>query len=301
MKGGFILEAEYPVLTKFVLIRGITHMLLLIIMNLIGIGYAESALPKVSAEFVINGMEYSESLVRDVHATFMRKITYESCTDTTEFEWTMKGNKHRLRQITENKHKYVETYDGQYLRHFRLSPNRGSIREKFGLGGEKTPDVFGFHVYNIPVGEFLKVYNAKLFPETERIDGHECYVIEAIGPCPHKMPFLSEDVRPEVKVKVWVDPKRGFRPVQLEKGLVEKRIQPVYHKIQLRDFGNGIWFPVEGERVSAGLVTELTVQDIEINQGVSDQLFENPGWNVKTRIFNHMTKEIVGCDDSSLK
>jgi hypothetical protein len=284
------------------LLRKIVIVFLLCILGNIGIGNTETSLPAASVEYVVNGMKNRESSVSSASATFELKITDElkGGSATNKFQWIMKGNKRYFEQ-QEVKQKFVETYDGVYLRHYRISSNFGVIEETTGLSETSiVPDMFGFYFYGSPLSKFFEVNKAKLLPKTEKIEDQECYVMEAIGPAPQK-PKIDTQTLPNVKIKAWINPRRGFSVVRIEQGFVYNKPSRIYSKIQWKEFDDGIWFPMNGELRGAGVFIQLTVKTIEINIDASEQIFKNPGWKRDTKIWNDMIKKTVEYDADLLK
>ena len=83
---------------------------------------------------------------------------------------------------------------------------------------------------------------------TEKIDGHNCYLLEAAG---IKNPEFSYDVR------AWIDTERDLRPLRIDifyntmfggrKYQPFERLSRRIYYIRLRKI-DGIWFPIEGKR-----------------------------------------------------
>jgi hypothetical protein len=132
-------------------------------------------------------------------------------------------------------------------------PSRGGVRAFDGSAFTEiiTPHVlmgyFAREKGRLSCGEAIRQAEAySLKPQMETIDGHLCYVLEALGvEYDPEVPTLGWDFR------VWIDPQRGFRPLQAEKYVAiegENRWKVLNQRVDsivLKDIG-GTWFPVAG-------------------------------------------------------
>jgi hypothetical protein len=150
-------------------------------------------------------------------------------------------------------------FNGEVQRNFRQ--NTG---EKFSTGRiyAFTPDTFTVYMtpkallgYSIKqhaqetFGEILsKAEHIEVRKHTEQIDGHSCFILEAIG---------IKDGDCLYDVRTWIDTQRDYRPLKIEKFYspdykhadISERWRAIVKRldnIKLKEI-DGIWFPVQGD------------------------------------------------------
>jgi hypothetical protein len=95
----------------------------------------------------------------------------------------------------------------------------------------------------------MQAENVSVQPSMDRMDGHACYVIEAIGI--DKAPETAADGI-SYDVRLWIDPDRDYRVLRLEKYINEpgesrwKALSRRVDNITLQQI-DGTWLPVRGE------------------------------------------------------
>jgi hypothetical protein len=153
----------------------------------------------------------------------------------------------------------TNAFDGEKQYHLRLQEGSfpsGSIRafDPSSFRGNVTPTtLLGFDTRELSrqtMGEALAgAGSISVKKEMEVVDGHSCYVIEAIGVETDPVVKWSYDVR------VWIDAERGYRPLRFEKyygfggnnrwKVLSRRVDNI--KLEKID---GIWLPIEGTRTT---------------------------------------------------
>ena len=160
------------------------------------------------------------------------------------------------------------TFDGEKMRLFTIDPihhepsGRISSLEPDSFTGQPTPNTLLGHDVNgsgrLSMAEGLRdAREVSVRPQKEVIDGHECYVIEAID-------IDKANPGRRADVLLWIDPERDYRLLRMEKyknltvekypSLPEevfrwKQLQRRVDKVKLQQI-EGVWIPVEGERTS---------------------------------------------------
>ncbi len=158
-----------------------------------------------------------------------------------------------------------KAFDGQKAYMYRQD-SLGKV--KTGLVGSLRPEEFsatmtprsllGYDAKDLSresLGEALSKASTLSIGESRTINGHMCVCVEAIG-------FETDPVSGAVyDVRVWVDPKRDFRPLRIEEcdsieGANRWKVPArTIEDIELAQIG-GIWFPIKGTR-STYKVTEV--------------------------------------------
>ena len=228
----------------------------------------------MEAETIVKQIQYNENLIQDVQCTFR---WFETQTDQTlkECQWGYKNPKEfisgtrygttedgTIEPFTE-----IIAFDGKVTRDYRYVP---SSEDKTGGIYAYNPYVFnvdpspktllGYTIsqdgnYTLSAllsNKYVKEKNV----QAETFQGRECIILQAMG-------FRTN--RDIYDVRIWIDPKRNYRPLKMEvyhspedkgtvAGLKEKRWKYISHRIHnivLNQF-DGIWFPVTGELVVYG-------------------------------------------------
>ena len=227
----------------------------------------------LSASEVLAKLLENENGIKDVQASFSGVIIERNFLNY-QYEWGYAGGKEFLRgaeyytateEPTDNTvHRTTNiatTFDGERMYFWRHDldhiaaglPSRGAVRSLDGSAFKDvvTPNVLmGFFAHEkgrLSCGEAIsQAKSYSLNREMQTIDGHACYVVEALGvEYDPEVPTMGWDV------KVWIDPQRGFRPLKIEKyHAIEGQNRWValnqrVDNIVLREI-DGTWFPVEG-------------------------------------------------------
>jgi len=248
-----------------------------------------------TASELIESIKISEGKIHDIQAHI---VWWEPDVDNmlVVYDWGYDSGKEFIegykwsgedRDKPTAKIKYA--FDGEAQRNFRY--NTG---ENFTTGGIYgfTPDTFT--VYMTPkallgysmkqhaqesFGEILsRAERIKVREKTERIDGHSCCVLEAVG---------IQDGDCLYDIRVWIDSQRDFRPLKIEKfyspedgyhsNLYERWLALCIRvdNIKLKQL-NAIWFPVQGDR-------QFFSQKILPPEGMTDEEFK--------KAFSHLSVE----------
>ena len=248
----------------------------------------------ISAGEVLAKLIESEREIKDVQAHFSA-ILIENNFPFYEYDWGYEGGKEFMRgienatetmEIDDNKI-YCTTntetaFDGEKTYFWRHDldhieaglPSRGAVAPLDGSVFKLviTPNVLlGFCAHEkgrLSCGEAIAQADSySVNPEIELVDGHPCYVIEALGvEYDPELPTLSWDV------KVWIDYQRDFRPLKIEKywGIEGRNRWKVLNQrvdnIRLEKV-DGIWFPVEG------ISSHFTIKETKLPEGMTDAEF----------------------------
>jgi len=209
-------------------------------------------------EEVIAGIKYNESLLKDYKFTCFQTIKPQNTPPWEEvWVWGVKGKK----LYREKKEKGKDTphtivsFDGEVLRIWGNN-NKAII---------KVPTDKDFlNSFFITVG----------------INSHPCYLLEII--------WKGKEVGPYyIEYQLWIDYKRGFRPIKMIEAIKDKNGNPSLKdviEVELEKFGENIWFPIKGKiegwvydekgGIRAHTIYELTLKNIEINTGLLDTFFK---------------------------
>ena len=210
---------------------------------------------------LLDNIKQSEQHIKDMqmHVTWFEPETNNKL---VVFQWGFENGKEFIRgnkwSGTDKDEPTAEiryAFDGEKQRNFRH--NTGRTLTTGGVYGF-TPTTFS--VYGTPktlLGYSIKQKSQETFgqilskterttikEEMEEANGHLCHVIEAIG---------VQDGKNIFDIRAWIDAKRNFRPLKIEKfkrSEVHDRWQLLSQRIdniELKEI-DGIWFPVQGER-----------------------------------------------------
>lgn len=250
---------------------------------------------------IVQKIEYNESLIRDVQCKLRwfetkTNLVYKDC------EWGYENGK----EFSSGTH-YGKTKEGDFLPYTSITAFDGKVTRSYknasffktSMGG-----IYGYdpHTFSVPTSpktllgytldqdgiytlsellsdKFVKVKKARL----EKFKDKECIILEAIG-------FQAEIGKPIYDIRIWIDPKRNYRPLKIEKyissddknslaGLRGERwtyLATKIHGIELKQI-DGIWFPACGERMVYTIKPEFLLNGIteeEIRKkypGMSDE------------------------------
>jgi outer membrane lipoprotein-sorting protein len=228
----------------------------------------------VGLDYVITGIEYNISLVKDVKVDYLveaqtgKDIAEHTCT------WVSKGEKEYLETkmyVGGNLELRDEaSFDGQK----GMTLNHSGRNKSGVISAEKpSPIVDRFNprslygsVWHKDLITELKNGSVHLLPQ-ESVSGVPCYVLQG-----------KADEPGEFYYKIWIDPDRGFRPLRIE-WLVNSRLVARTSDITLSQVTKDIWFPTVVTREifdSKGNLYEtdrMTVNSISVNQGQPDDAF----------------------------
>jgi hypothetical protein len=184
-------------------------------------------------------------------------------------------------------------FDGQKLRHMSrhsaVDPKTHEIH--FGapagsIGGRDTftlvyitPKIMtGYDLSpldRLSLSETLRnAQDARILPEMESVGDDRCYVIKA--------------TLPSSAITVWITPDRDYRLMKLEcrrkpGRFLQGKVRYVVDNVRLKQI-DGVWVPVEGDRISSGGVVEhLSVdpQSVSVGKPIPEEKFRI-NWPVGT-------------------
>jgi hypothetical protein len=222
----------------------------------------------ISARDLLEKIRYSERMIHDVQAE-AHLFETDSGQRICDMEWRYSMGKECIvkdewfgKQGETPPSTGIEAYDGHT--HFAFRQNAG---EHFSTGGLGPLNPLLFSAMDTPkslLGYTIKKYSNETLSDMlikcddihvigdQKVDGHECYLIECKGIVDGLKGTSRYDVR------IWIDPARDYRPLQIEKyyspasmrGLNVKppfsALRRRWSNISLENFG-GTWFPVSGD------------------------------------------------------
>lgn len=215
---------------------------------------------------LISNIARHEEVIQDISSQLL--VTIPQKGDTfVEGEWgysrgreylngTMYLNVPQISKKVAQSFKFA--FDGQAMWIYRHDPlqNRHtgritSLEPVNFTGYPNLNTLLGHDVHSsgrLTVAEALRrAKEVRVQPIMEAINGHQCYVVEAIE--------IERSIVPGGKardVRLWIDPKRDYRTLRLERYISEP--DPIRWEALVRRVDNiklqqidGIWIPIEGE------------------------------------------------------
>lgn len=167
--------------------------------------------------------------------------------------------------------------------------------ESFACNG--TPyDMLGYG-FDLKLGKSLAdtlrdAQEVNVRPKTEMIDGHACYVVEAVHTA------VDKESREAYDMRVWLDAERDLRPLRIEKyfGLAgANRWKALLYRMDITKLiqADGIWFPVQATRnwynidwtIPPGVTTQeaVALHEKDLDQWQSRLIVKNP-WLAKEEL-----------------
>ncbi len=229
----------------------------------------------IKLESIIKNYEYQSSLVKSIYIktkiyTQLNSFQ-ENLTNTLENHTVVlarKGNleyeeeisrfkpEYKINKIFTTKKLHDKSTGIIKILGYSMNPENNEIISPPGLEGIittddnivmkykmfKTPDIgTKIIVFGLPLLKRLKEDKVKLLPDTKKLDGYLCYIIE--GDC--SPPFEGKSY------EIWIDPKIGFMP-RLIKEKISSKDYTIRKFLEYKEISKDIWFPmrVEEENVS---------------------------------------------------
>ncbi|MCM8803092.1 MAG: hypothetical protein NC827_07275 [Candidatus Omnitrophica bacterium] len=286
--------------------------MLIIFLLLIGSGFSEKDISK--KEFILSGLKYHLSLIKDAHVRY----TSGSGNLVAEIEWKYKPGEGReymnilMEEKSTGKKKILQVsldyflqkgttvatfYEGSKLSDW--IKKEGEILESENIWrftnrsiSKIPPSSLIWLLWpGVTIEEVLSDPNAKIISEKEFVEGDECFVIylPKFSRFASSEKELPEKWRYSGGYKIWIAKEKGFFPKKIEIWSSNKINEPfvVFSSIELKNFGENIWFPTKVifffPISKHPKETVIEYRDIRINQGLEDKEFEltfEPGTEV---------------------
>ncbi|MCP4449907.1 MAG: hypothetical protein GY809_00480 [Planctomycetes bacterium] len=273
---------------------GLVLLIPLILLSLFagGLLKTEKSEVSISAQDLIEKIIASERRIEDIqlHMSCTLPLPLQAGTNFREIDWGSDQGKEFFKttwtrrdkdgQPLAEKQQTWTTFDGDTLRTLEITPGWSFSK---GLISPSDGTVFrGIMSFNILLGRdnwlplsfgegLALAKSVTVRDRVEQVDGHPCYVLEAI-PSGHSP-----------QIRAWVDFQRDHRVLRLEH-YTEQGGKPFEHlrvrldHIKLKRI-EGIWLPVQGSRSypwnpHAGIQTVVVdVESIKLNQGIPADMF----------------------------
>ena len=221
-------------------------------------------------EYLIAEIARNEEVVQNINAKFVVTIPEEGVT-FGRFEWGYSHGREyiegtlylNIADIAKGvPHPFKTTFDGEIMRLYRYDPlPKRSTGRHTGRVTSLEPESFtGFPTLNGLLGHYVnpsgrvtvaealrQAREARVQPSMQDVDGHQCYVVEAVE--------IYKSVGPGLDggdVRLWIDPDRNYRILKLE--MYDSKPPPMRWKEIYRRVDNiklqqirGVWIPTEGE------------------------------------------------------
>ncbi|HUT31309.1 MAG TPA: hypothetical protein VMX13_16060 [Sedimentisphaerales bacterium] len=256
---------------------------------------------ELDAEEVVQKIEYNERLIHDVQCR-LRLFDPETNVVYRDSEWGYQNGKEFVSGT-----RYGKTEDGEILPYTGINAFDGKVVRSYDyvpFSGDSRGGIYGYdpHVFSVPLSpktmlgytleqdgiytlsellsdKYVKTKKARL----DKFQDNECVILEATG-------FRAADDKLMYDLRIWIDPKRNYRPLKIEKyespdeknciaGLRGERWTYLTTKIddiQLEQ-ADGIWFPICGKQTVYTINTELSLK------GKTEQEIKNeyPGMSLE--------------------
>lgn len=254
---------------------------------------------QMDAEGVVRQIEYNESIIKDVQCMH-RWFVPETNTVYRDCEWGYKNGKEFVSGIH-----YGKTEDGKVLSYIKVTAFDGKAVRSYNFipfSGDIRGGIYGYdpHVFSVPtspkallgytldqdgiytLSELLSAkYVKNKEVRAEKLGDIECVLLEATG-------FQASEGKPIYDLRIWIDPKRNYKPLKIEKyespddknsiaGLRNERwkyFKKIVNGIELRQI-DGMWFPVCGEQIFYTTIPEFMVE----GKTEEDIIKQYPGMN----------------------
>ncbi len=163
---------------------------------------------------------------------------------SVSYNWTVSGERYREHKTAVNTDgspfDSVLTWDGMLCRHHPTRPNRGGLDNEPLVTPGTLFDPRTFAYRPSPVDSLLDELRAlhqagSLTVQETTFENRGVLLIDAV----------ASDTARKLGYKVWVDPARGFLPVQIET-YGGPHLAYRYHEIEHVQLPGGRWFPVKG-------------------------------------------------------
>lgn len=266
----------------------------LFLLCLLSASTAGAALPDITAAELIEAVKRGDSLLMNVdckysveeefhkkHDKYGKPLKTKRPKRRLEIHWRKEGTKdyidvtqHNGRLYSGKPFRIVTAYynDGEGCKQWTPNVNSGNIPERPYKHAWPIP--FDFCLTLKKRGKMLgqALEQAKIETiEEARWENRECYYVEAVQP-------------DQGRAKVWIDPKAGWRARRIRywgpNGTISYEASA-----NLKDCGNGIWFPAEGvfklygndpstgKRI-VSFESKLKVEQVKVNAELTIEDFE---------------------------
>jgi beta-lactamase regulating signal transducer with metallopeptidase domain len=243
-----------------------------------------------SAQDLLDKIIASEEKIDNIQLHITCTLPMKTTTITHESEWGYDQGKEffqtRWNKTRNGSNAVLEekqsqnTFDGNALWSLQITP--GWSFSKGSISATDSSVFSGKMSFNTLLGcdslrplcfgeSLAQAESAVLRDQVERVDGHPCYVVEAMA-SDHSHKTLA-----------WVDFERDYRILKLERYTDQgdslfAHLQMRLDRIKLKQI-EGIWLPVQGERSypwNAQLKAqrlEVDIDSIKLNQGIPPEMF----------------------------